>query len=236
MFNLDFSERVVIKTHEQQWQSSPAPHVWRKPLARENAEHGHATSLVRYEPGASFSGHGHPMGEEILVLEGTFSDQTGDYPAGTYIRNPEGFYHKPFSKQGTLLLVKLHQFQEGDNRQVVIDTKRAHSRAGKGKRRVMDLHRFKEEHVSLECWPAGERARPRTYIGGGEIYVVRGELIDGRDRYPAGTWIRSPHGSIHTPRVEEETVLWMKTGHIGIQTYPFTGNSSTEPDQGERND
>ena len=55
------------------------PGVCRKPLACEEAERGHATSIVRYDPGASFSEHGHPLGEEILVLEGTFSDQTGDY-------------------------------------------------------------------------------------------------------------------------------------------------------------
>ncbi len=76
------------------------PGVSRKPLAREDAERGHATSIVRYDLGASFSEHLHPLGEEILVLEGTFSDQTGDYPAGTYFRNPEGFRHVPFRGAG----------------------------------------------------------------------------------------------------------------------------------------
>ena len=91
MLNMDFTERIVIETQNQDWQVSPMPGVLRKPLAREDAERGHATSIVRYEPGASFSEHGHPLGEEILVLEGTFSDQTGDYPAGTYFRNRKAF-------------------------------------------------------------------------------------------------------------------------------------------------
>jgi anti-sigma factor ChrR (cupin superfamily) len=214
MINLDFKKRVVIHTHQQDWQASPMPHVWRKPLAREETEHGHATSIVRYEPGASFSEHGHPLGEEIFVLEGTFSDQTGDYPAGTYFRNPEGFRHAPFSKQGTLILVKLHQFQEGDDQHVVVDTNTVQWQPGPGKRSVLPLHGFKREHVSLECWPAGERSKPQSHVGGEEIYVVKGELIDSRNRYPAGTWIRSPHGTVHTRRVEQDTVLWVKTGHL----------------------
>jgi len=108
MHNMDFAKRVVINTHDAEWQASPMPGVERKPLAREERERGHATSIVRYEPGASFSEHGHPLGEEILVLDGIFSDHTGDYPAGTYFRNPEGFRHAPFSKEGCVLLVKLH--------------------------------------------------------------------------------------------------------------------------------
>ena len=67
MLNMDFTERVVINTHDKNWVASPLAGVWRKPLAREEAERGHATSIVRYDPGASFSAHDHPLGEEILV-------------------------------------------------------------------------------------------------------------------------------------------------------------------------
>ena len=85
MTNMEFDRRVVISTRQQSWQASPHKGVWRKPLAREEAERGHATSIVRYDAGASFAAHGHPLGEEILVLEGTFSDDSGDFPAGSYI-------------------------------------------------------------------------------------------------------------------------------------------------------
>jgi anti-sigma factor ChrR (cupin superfamily) len=71
---MDFSQRVVINTRQQTWQASPHKGVLRKPLAREEAERGHATSIVRYDAGASFTAHGHPLGEEILVLDGIFSD------------------------------------------------------------------------------------------------------------------------------------------------------------------
>ena len=119
---MNFDQQVVIETERQPWQQSPSHGVLRKPLAREEAEQGHATSIVCYQPGASFSEHGHPKGEEILVLDGVFSDHTGDYPAGSYLRNPPGFTHSPYSQLGCTLLVKLHQFQQGDTSQVRLNT------------------------------------------------------------------------------------------------------------------
>lgn len=77
-----------------------------KPIA---TEFGHTTSIVKYDPGSRFAQHHHPMGEEIFVLQGVFSDESGDYPAGTYLRNPPGSYHSPFSDQGCIIFVKLNQ-------------------------------------------------------------------------------------------------------------------------------
>lgn len=214
MINMDFTQRVVIDTRQLDWSASPAAGVWRKPLAREEAERGHATSIVRYEAGASFSPHDHPLGEEILVLEGTFSDETGDYPAGTYFRNPEGFRHAPFSGEGCTILVKLHQIPASDTAHVVVDSHRASWSHGQGKLMVLPLHDHAEEHVALVQWPAGEHFQPHTHFGGEEIYVISGELIDEHGRYPAGTWIRSPHLSQHHPYVEQDTLIWVKVGHL----------------------
>lgn len=216
MINMDFTQRVVVDSEQCAWVASPRPGVWRKPLAREDAERGHATSIVRYEPGASFSEHGHPLGEEILVLEGTFSDHTGDYGAGTYFRNPEGFRHAPFSREGCVILVKLHQFQDGDDAHVQIDTRQTPWLPGQGNLQVMPLHQFGSESVALVKWPAGERFVDHAHYGGEEIFVLSGEFIDEYGRYPAGTWIRSPHLSRHHPYVEEETVIWVKTGHLPV--------------------
>ena len=214
MLNMDFSQRIVIDTAAQDWLASPKPGVWRKPLAREEAERGHATSIVRYQAGAHFAEHGHPLGEEILVLEGVFSDHTGDYPAGTYFRNPAGFRHAPFSEEGCIILVKLHQFQAGDSTRVQIDTGSATWQPGQGNLQVLPLHSYASERVALVRWPAAERFQHHVHAGGEEIYVIEGELIDEHGRYPAGSWIRSPHGSEHTPRVEKDTLLWVKTGHL----------------------
>lgn len=214
MLNMDFAQKVTINTQQQEWVASPRAGVWRKPLAREDAERGHATSIVRYDAGASFSAHNHPLGEEILVLEGTFSDETGDYTAGTYFRNPEGFRHTPFSKEGCVILVKLHQFQAQDDQHICIDTQNTEWQQGIGNLQVLPLHQFEAEQTALVRWPAGEQFQTHTHFGGEEIYVINGELKDEHGNYPAGTWIRSPHMSQHTPYVEEDTLIWVKTGHL----------------------
>lgn len=67
-----------------------------KPLARSENQ-VHMTSIVEYAPNAYFSEHPHPQGEEIFVLQGVFSDQEGDSPAGSYLRNPPNSRHQPFS-------------------------------------------------------------------------------------------------------------------------------------------
>lgn len=216
MLNMDFSQSVVVDTAAADWVPSPRAGVWRKPLAREEAERGHATSIVRYDPGARFHRHEHPGGEEILVLEGVFSDETGDFGAGTYFRNPEGFSHAPFSDEGCVILVKLHQFQPGDDAHIVVDTANTPWQAGIGGLQVMPLHSFEGESTALVRWPAGEVFQPHGHFGGEEILVLEGEFIDEHGRYPKGSWLRSPHGSRHHPRVEQETVIWVKTGHLPL--------------------
>jgi len=211
---MDFTQRAVINTADVDWQPSPKAGVWRKPLARAEAERGHATSVVRYEPGARFSAHDHPLGEEMLVLEGVFSDESGDYPAGTYLRNPEGFRHAPFSKEGCVILVKLYQFQPTDGAKVCIDTNTAVWRAGIGGLSVLPLHEHRGESVALVRWPAGEHFQPHVHMGGEEIFVISGEFCDEYGRYPAGSWIRSPHQSRHDPFVEVDTLIWVKVGHL----------------------
>ncbi len=214
MLNMDLGKRVVIQTTQQEWVASPMPGVWRKPLAREDAERGHATSIVRYDPGARFSAHDHPLGEEILVLEGVFSDETGDYPAGTYFRNPEGFRHAPFSVEGCVLLVKLHQFQTDDTEHVVIDTHTAPFQPEAGNLQALTLHTHGSEQVAMVRWPAGEHFQAHSHFAGEEIYVLSGELKDEHGSYPKGTWIRSPHLSKHNPFADEDTLIWVKVGHL----------------------
>jgi anti-sigma factor ChrR (cupin superfamily) len=214
MFNMNLAEKVFINTKEQPWIESPFKGVWRKPLAREDAERGHATSLVKFEPGACFKEHDHPLGEEIFVLSGTFSDHSGDYHTGSYFRNPEGYHHAPFSKEGCILLVKLHQFQLGDNEHIIIDTKKTNWSQGMGNLMVMPLHRYQGESTALVKWPKGERFQPHRHYGGEEIFVIKGEFIDEHGRYPKGSWLRSPHLSEHFPYVEQETIILVKVGHL----------------------
>ena len=217
MLNMNFSERLVINTGQQEWLSSPAQGVWRKPLEREAKESGHTTSIVKYEPGSRFKSHPHPKGEEILVLEGVFSDETGDFPAGSYIRNSPGSQHAPFSEEGCTILVKLNQFSPNDLQQIRIDTRNTDWLPGIGGLQVMPLHEFEHEHVTLVKWPAGEVFQPHRHFGGEEILVLSGTFQDEHGVYPAGCWLRSPHMSQHYPRAEEETIIWVKTGHLPVE-------------------
>ena len=222
MLNMNFNQRIVIETQNVAWQESPCKGVWRKPLARESAEHGHVTSIVRYEPGAGYNAHSHPGGEEIIVLEGVFSDEKGDYPAGTYIRNPKGSHHKPYSNEGCVLLVKLNQFQNDDQEHIVIDTKLSEWLPGYGNLKVMPLHEYNGTSTALVHWPAGTRFLPHNHAGGEEIFVLSGEFIDEHGRYSTGSWIRSPHMSKHDPYVEVDTTILVKVGHLDPSFMPVS--------------
>ncbi len=216
MLNMEFEKRLVLETQNMHWQDSPAAGVMRKPLERSAPESGHVSSIVRYDKGAAFSEHPHPQGEEIFVLEGTFSDENGDYPAGSYLRNPPGSAHAPFSVDGCELFVKLNQFNERDQKSVRISTQTNPWLQGMGGLQVMPLHEFEGEHVALVKWPVGEKFQPHRHFGGEEILVLSGVFQDEHGKYPKHTWIRSPHMSEHFPFVEEETIIMVKTGHLPI--------------------
>ena len=211
---MNFARRIVIATADQSWQASPMTGVERKPLARENVESGHATSIVRYAPGSRFDYHSHPLGEEIFVLEGVFSDENGDYPAGTYLRNPPGSGHAPFSTLGCILFVKLCQFSLDDKETVRINTTSQPWLPGQGGLKVMPLHSFEGQSTALVHWPANEVFAPHRHFGGEEILVLCGTFMDELGEYPRHTWIRSPHMSQHHPFVKEETMILVKTGHL----------------------
>ena len=214
MLNMDFSKRIVVDTTQQEWLASPTPGVWRKPLAREEAERGHATSLVKYDPGSAFKSHEHPGGEEIIVLAGTFSDQYGDFPKGTYFRNPPGTRHAPNSRSGCVLFVKLHQFQAHDSKQCSIDTINAKWKTVEAGIDELMLHQCGNETVLMQKWHTHTQGLTHKHSGGEEIYVLSGKLRDEHGIYPVGTWLRQPSGSSHQPFVEEETILWVKRGHL----------------------
>jgi anti-sigma factor ChrR (cupin superfamily) len=212
--NMDLDRAVVVPPDEQTWVNSPSGGVSRVHLERVAAESGHTTSLVTFEPGSSFPQHGHPLGEELFVLSGTFSDEFGDYPMGSYIRNPPGSRHSPFTRDGCKLFVKLDQFLPEDTARVVVRPEDHHWQNGIGNLVVLSLHEFQTRHTALVYWPENERFQPHRHWGGEEIYVISGEFIDEHGRYPAGTWIRSPHLSTHFPYVEQETLILVKTGHL----------------------
>ena len=217
---MDFSLPVCIRPDEQVWVTSPSDGVSRMPLERVDEESGHTTSFVRFEPGSFFPVHQHPQGEEIYVVDGVFSDENGDYPAGSYIRNPPGSFHKPFTRDGCTLFVKLDQFLSDDNKHVVIKPDEQQWRAGIGYLQVLSLHAHDTESTALVWWPENEIFQTHTHWGGEEIVVLKGTFIDEYGEYPSGSWIRSPHMSKHFPHVDEETLILVKVGHLNDSKLP----------------
>jgi anti-sigma factor ChrR (cupin superfamily) len=78
--------RCVVDSTALPWDDSPSPLLKGGLLERNGGEVARATSVVRYALGARFDGHRDDMGEEILVLEGTLSDESGTYGPGTYLK------------------------------------------------------------------------------------------------------------------------------------------------------
>lgn len=217
--NADFTARAEADTAAMRWQASPSPTVWRKRLELSGpAEAGRVTSVVRYDPDSAFPTHAHPDGEEILVLEGTFSDEHGDYPAGTFLLNPEGFCHAPFSRQGCTLLVKLRQYPGADREHITIDTNRAAWRPGNYPgTEILPLYESDRhpERILLFRAKAGCAVPEHDHPAGEEFFVLEGSLEDEHGVYRAGHWVRSPPGSRHTARSRDGVLAYVKLGHLG---------------------
>ncbi|MCT0219314.1 cupin domain-containing protein [Synechococcus sp. CS-1329] len=211
----DLAQRVVLDTTALPWTPSPMAGVDRRMLDRLGGEVARATSTVSYAAGSRFECHSHSGGEEILVLQGTFSDEQGHYPSGTYLRNPAGSAHAPFSEDGCTLLVKLHQMHPLDQATVVIDTRSSDWLPGLvAGLQVLPLHAFGSEHVALVRWAPGTRFQLHGHPGGEEIFVLDGVFQDEQGNYPAGSWLRNPHASSHCPWSEAGCTIWVKTGHL----------------------
>lgn len=223
--NGDLSVRTCVHSRSMGWAPSPSGTVWRKRLHLVGPpESGQVTSIVRYEPGASFPAHNHPGGEEIFVLEGIFSDEQGDWPAGTFLLNPEGFRHAPYSRAGCVLLVKLRQFPGTDRRHVARDTTALPWEpgpiAGIGVKPLYAQSGFSDT-VRLERWHAGTGPVERRYPQGAELFVIAGSFRDEQDRYASGTWLRLPAGSAHRADTAEGCTLYVKEGGFNyLQSVP----------------
>jgi anti-sigma factor ChrR (cupin superfamily) len=196
------------------WAPSPSGSVWRKRVHLVGpAESGQVTSVVRYEPRSSFPAHDHPDGEEILVLEGVFSDEHGNWPAGSFLLNPVGFRHAPFSEPGCVLFVKLRQFPGRERRHVAVDTGKLPWEPspiqGIAHKNLYQQAGFSDV-TRLERWQP--RADPGTvsYEQGAEFFVLEGAFADEAGAYSEGCWLRLPAGSVHHPRSEGGCTLYIK--------------------------
>jgi anti-sigma factor ChrR (cupin superfamily) len=214
--NGDLAIRVAVDTAAMEWTPSPSRTVWRKRVHLVGpAEAGQVTSIVRYAPSSSFHSHAHPDGEEILVLDGVFSDEHGDWPAGTYLLNPEGFRHAPFSRDGCTLLVKLRQYPGRTRMHVVLRTDtlpwQPTKRSGVTERPLYAQAGFTDT-MRLERWERGA-ALGRFYYGtGAELFVLSGAFADETGRFGTGAWLRLPPGSALEAAALDDCVVYIKEG------------------------
>ena len=212
----DFSQREIVHSASMPWIDSPMAGVSRRPLDRVGEEVARATSVVRYAPNSQFSPHVHAGGEEFVVLEGVFQDEHGDYPEGSYVRNPPQSSHTPGSMAGCVILVKLWQFQPEDRNPVNLNINELEPiphPAFKGVS-VIPLFKDKHEHVSvIELQP--HTNFELTGEGGVEVFVLQGSVQEQQDTLVKHSWLRTPIGyPLCLKTAEQSAKIWIKTGHL----------------------
>lgn len=237
--NADRRRMALVHAAQLPWRPSPQPGVQRRPLERIGDEVALATSIVRYAAGARFTRHAHERGEEFLVLDGVFSDEHGDHEAGTYVRNPPGSAHAPFSDRGCTILVKLRQMHPGDQGAVRVTVPQrvwqrvapAHERCG--------LYAAGALQVRLERLAAGGALRLGGDQGAQEVFVIEGEAellgaaessrgplptraagsgTDGSGDAPVPlrcwSWLRWPGPAAAQLVSARGALLWSQRGHL----------------------
>ena len=217
--NSDFTARVVVHSDQLEWQASPMKGVDRRMLDRLGGEVARATTIVRYAPGSTFSAHTHTGGEEFIVLDGVFQDEHGDYPAGTYVRNPPATQHTPGSAPGCTIFVKLWQFDMQDRTQFRKTMTDDLSAPVDGVATAL-LHRDARETVTYHHLDAG--ATLTSQAGGGiEMLVIDGAVSVGPDRLGKNAWLRLPEGApLAAVAGDEGAKLWIKSGHLPFAQPP----------------
>ncbi len=217
--NSDFSARVVVHSDQLEWQASPMKGVDRRMLDRIGDEVARATSIVRYAPGSKFSAHTHTGGEEFIVLDGVFQDEHGDFPVGTYVRNPPTSKHTPGSEPGCTIFVKLWQFDLADRnqfRKAMVD-ELAGPVDGVA---TATLHQEDREIVTYSHMDAGAILFSEAK-GGVELLVIDGSITTGSDVLGKHAWLRLPEDDPLSVRAGDKGAkIWMKSGHLPFAKPP----------------
>lgn len=220
--NADFNARAAVHSEQIDWRASPMKGVSRRMLDRIGDEVARATTIVRYDPASHFSAHTHTGGEEYIVLDGVFQDEHGDFPAGSYVRNPPTSSHTPRSEPGTVIFVKLWQFDLEDRTQVNINMNDAEPMPDEGRDgvEVLPLHKDEREDVRMERWAAGATVTVNTE-GGAEFLVLEGSFEESAELFEKNSWLRVPKGyELSITAGEAGARVWVKTGHLDYVTKP----------------
>jgi len=215
----NFDEPVLIHSADLPWVASPIAGVDRRMLDRIGAEVARATSIVRYAPGSQFSAHTHNGGEEFIVLEGVFQDEHGDYPAGTYVRNPPTTAHTPGSANGCVIFVKLWQFDPDDRNQFRKEMGKSADEMAQGVRTDV-LHEDGRETVRHVALTPGTTLSEMP-AGGAELLMLGGKAETDHGALRCYSWLRLPEGTrLQITAGSDGATFWVKTGHLPFAAAP----------------
>lgn len=217
--NADFDARVLVHSDAIDWKASPMPGVDRRMLDRIGGEVARATTIVRYAPDSKFSAHTHTGGEEFIVLDGVFQDEHGDFPVGTYVRNPPTTSHTPGSERGCTIFVKLWQFDMDDRTQFRKTMADELAAPVEGVAKAV-LYKDSREEVTYFHLDAGAELMVRD-AGGIEVLMIGGSMTESGEVLHKGSWLRLPDGMpLKAAAGADGAKVWMKTGHLPFAKAP----------------
>lgn len=203
--NDNYETRVLINTNDLEWENTQNKGIYKKLLSKKEDEE---TSILKIEESSKLNNNSKINSVEIFVLEGIYKNEFGEFKSGTYLNLPNENEAFVSSNTGCVIFRKENCDKGVEN--IIIDTNSTPWLSGQGNLEVMPLY----TQTALVKWPQNERFIPHKHWGGEEIFVLKGRFMDEYGIYPKGSWIRSPHLSTHFPFVEEETIIFVKTGHL----------------------
>lgn len=203
--NDNYETRALINTNDLEWENTQNKGIYKKLLSKKENEE---TSILKMEENSKLNNDSKINSVEIFVLEGVYKNEFGEFKSGTYLNLPNENEAFVTSSSGCVIFRKENCDKGIEN--IIIDTNSTPWLKGQGNLEVMPLY----TQTALVKWPQNERFIPHKHWGGEEIFVLKGRFMDEYGIYPESSWIRSPHLSTHFPFVEEETIIFVKTGHL----------------------
>ena len=206
MININYDIQVSINESTLTWQKDEFLNCYKKIFSQDEDKQ---TLLLKLDKNATFKNSNKTNSVELYVLEGVYENEFGSFSKGTYLKLPQENEAKISSKEGCIVFKKINYLQNTKETSIV-NTQKEPWLQGQGNLSVKPL----SDQTALVHWPKDEVFSPHTHWGGEEIFVLKGIFMDEHGSFEKGTWIRSPHLSRHYPFVKEETIIFVKTGHM----------------------
>ncbi|CAK9078128.1 unnamed protein product [Durusdinium trenchii] len=192
-------------------------------IERLGGEVARATTVVSFQPNASFPMHQHVGGEEFIVLQGAWFDDWNTQPQMTYVRNYIGSKHTPrIGPEGCTILVKLCQMSEKhhepDHSQWDISSSNPQWRRS-GASGPLELRVFQSplEEVHFERWSPGQRGTVEVPKDGEEVFVIEGSFSDEMGEHRTWSWCRNAgerHARLTRVAGAKGCLLYIKSKHL----------------------